>query len=131
MPSKASDLYTSPLFQSGLAYAESMKPDAILILSAKHGLVPLDAVLSPYEETLNTKSDAEIRNWADGVLRQLAGVADLDRDQFILLAGERYRRHLTPHLRHHQVPMEGLRLGEQLSFLSQSGSRGELLRRTP
>lgn len=38
-------LYTSPLFTYALAYAEALHPDAIYILSAKHGLVGLDEVI--------------------------------------------------------------------------------------
>jgi hypothetical protein len=109
----------SPLFQVGLAYARSLQPDAIFVLSAKHGLVPLDQELAPYEDTLNEKSDIEIRTWAGEVLQQLRTRADLDRDQFVILAGDRYRRHLLPHLRNHLVPMEGLRIGEQLGFPAQ------------
>ena len=39
---KVRDIYVSPLFRLNLAYAESLKPDAIYVLSAKHGLLPLD-----------------------------------------------------------------------------------------
>ncbi|HEX8591312.1 MAG TPA: hypothetical protein VF696_00975 [Candidatus Paceibacterota bacterium] len=113
----ARELYISPLFRFGLAYAESLKPDAIYILSAKHGLVGLDKVLDPYEETLNTKRDAEIREWSVRVLQDLRQVADMENDEFVFLAGDRYRRHLLPHLRHARMPLQGLGLGRQLQFL--------------
>ena len=51
---KVRDIYVSPLFRLNLAYAESLKPDAIYVLSAKHGLLPLDDQIEPYELTLNT-----------------------------------------------------------------------------
>src|SRR3989338_1480293 len=95
-PAKARDLYISPLFKLNLAYAESLKPGAIYILSAKYGLVPLSKTLVPYNETLNTKRLPAIRTWADRVLRQLKAKTDLKSDEFIFLAGERYRRFLLP-----------------------------------
>ncbi len=119
VPVAARDLYVSSLFRMGLRYAESRTPDAIYILSAKHGLVELDQQLSPYEESLIGRSDAEIAQWAQGVVQQLGRKANLADDHFLILAGERYRRHLIPHLRHVEVPMEGLGIGKQISFLKQ------------
>ncbi len=120
VPVKARDLYISPLFKLNLAYAESLKSDAIFILSAKYGLVPLDKILAPYNETLNTKKDSDIRIWAKEVLRQLSATADLEQDEFTLLAGEHYRRHLAPSLMHVRIPLKGLGLGRQLQFLKRA-----------
>lgn len=117
---QARDLYISPLFKFNLAYAESLKPDAIYILSAAHGLVPLEQELAPYNETLNTKKDAEIRTWAENVMLSLAAISDVKRDEFIFLAGERYRRHLVPQLTHVRIPLQGLGLGRQLQFLKRA-----------
>lgn len=119
-PAKARDLYVSPLFKLNLAYAESLKPDAVYILSAKHGLVPLEKTLAPYNETLNTKRVSEIDAWAARVRTQLRRVADFERDEFIFLAGERYRRYLIPHLRRTKIPLKGLGLGRQLQFLKKA-----------
>lgn len=116
-PAKARDLYISPLFKFNLAYAKSLKPNTIYVLSAKYGLVRLDQKLFPYNETLNTKKVGDIKTWAKNVLSQLRQVADLERDEFILLAGERYRRFIMPDMRHTRVPLAGLGLGRQLQFL--------------
>ncbi len=70
-PALAKDLYVSALFQFCLCYAHTLKPDFIFILSAKYGLVALDQRLEPYNDTLNTKRDADIRQWAQVVLQQL------------------------------------------------------------
>jgi hypothetical protein len=115
---KVRDIYVSPLFRLNLAYAESLKPDAIYVLSAKHGLLPLDDQIEPYELTLNTMGTGQIRAWASGVVSQLAAVADLKHDLFVFLAGDKYRKFLVPHLAHFEVPMEGLTIGRQLQFLS-------------
>lgn len=116
--SKARDLYVSPLFRKNLLYAERLAPDQIYILSAKYGLVGLDDELEPYDLSLNAMTAAEVRFWAAQVLRQLSERADLQQDQFIFLAGQKYRRYLVPHLAHVEVPFEGLTIGKQLRSLS-------------
>jgi len=116
---KARDIYVSPLFRLNLAYAESLKPAAIYVLSAKRGLLALEDQIEPYELTLNTMGIGQIRAWASSVLSQLAAVADLKRDHFVFLAGDKYRKFLVPHLTNFEVPMEGLTIGRQLHFLSQ------------
>jgi hypothetical protein len=60
----AKDLYVSALFQFWLRYARTLEPDNIFILSAKYGLVDLEQPLEPYNDTLNTKRDTEIRHSA-------------------------------------------------------------------
>jgi cytoplasmic iron level regulating protein YaaA (DUF328/UPF0246 family) len=117
--SKARDLYISALFKKNLQYALKLAPDQIFILSAKYGLVGLDEEIEPYNLTLNTMSGSEIKVWASGVLRQLSEKADLQNDQFVFLAGDKYRKYLVPHLVHVEVPFEGLTIGRQLHKLSE------------
>ena len=119
--SPARRLYQGDLFQKSLAYAEQvLNADAIYVLSAKYGLVPIDRTIEPYEKTLNNMSSREIREWADAVLRDLRRVADLKNDRFTILAGANYRKDLTAALRHYDVPLEGLMFGQQLQFLKQA-----------
>ena len=113
----ARDLYISPLFRYNLAYAQTLDPDRIFILSAMHGLLPLDAVIEPYDLTLNNLPAKHLHLWADYVIRQLRQQADLTDDHFIFLAGEKYRRYLIPHLSSYDIPMKGLTIGRQLQFL--------------
>lgn len=114
----AREIYVSPLFRLNLTYAESLKPDAIYVLSAKHGLLSLGDKIAPYDLTLNTMGIAQIRAWASGVVQQLGEVADLKRDRFVFLAGDKYRKFLIPNLAHYDIPMQGLTIGRQLQFLS-------------
>jgi hypothetical protein len=120
--SKARDLYISPLFRKNLDYALKLKPDQIFILSAKYGLVSLDEEIEPYDLTLNTMSAKEIKAWSIRVLSDLAGHADLEQDQFIFLAGAKYRKYLLCHLTHFEVPFEGLPIGKQLQQLTIQGN---------
>lgn len=119
MKSKARDLYVSALFKKNLQYAQKLNPDKIFILSAKYGLGGLDDEIEPYDQTLNTMSASEIKQWAKCVLGQLSTVADLQQDQFTFLAGAKYRKYLVPFMEYVEVPLEGLRIGEQLHRLSQ------------
>jgi len=116
-PAISKDLYTSTLFKVCYKYAASLKPDAIFILSAKYGLVSCDQVVAPYDMTLNEIKAKDVKKWSERVLVELRKQADLQKDLFIFLAGDKYRKHLLPHIRNCQIPMKGLRIGEQLSWL--------------
>lgn len=110
-------MYTSALFEKMMAYAESLKPKAIFILSAKYGLLTPDDVIEPYEQTLTKMKTAARVSWAKDVISALRQTRDLDADQFVLLAGEAYREHLIRHIKHYSVPMKGLPFGKQLQWL--------------
>ena len=111
----AKDMYISPLFKGAYRYAQR-NADKIFILSAKHWLLEETEPVEPYNETLNTKSEDEIKQWAKNVIATLAQKADLQNDEFILLAGDKYRKYLIGSLRHFSIPLEGRPIGEQLAF---------------
>lgn len=121
--SKAKDLYDSAWFIEAFRYAQSLNPDKIFILSAKYGLVDQNKEIASYEETLNTKSDRELKTWADKVMTELKDKTNLEQDNFIFLAGERYRKHLVGFLPNCKVPMKGLRIGEQLKWLKDHNAK--------
>ena len=116
--SPAQELYISPLFKKNLQYAKSLNPDKILILSAKYGLLKLNEIINPYEKTLNKMRSKEIKEWANKTLEQLKKVTNTNRDEFIFLAGNNYRKFLLPHIKHYNIPMQGLGIGKQLQWLT-------------
>lgn len=116
---KAKDLYVSTFFKLNVKYANSLSPDEIYILSAKYGLLALENKIEPYEQTLNNMRTDEIKEWANRVLQQLKLVASLEETEFIFLAGDKYRKYLLPHIKNATVPLEGLRIGEQLQRLKE------------
>lgn len=116
--SKAQDLYISPLFKKNFAYAKSLNPHKIFILSAKYGLVNLNQRIEPYNKTLNEMKNSEIKEWANLILTQMKEIFNLDEDEFIFLAGNNYRKFLIKHIKNYKVPMEGLGIGKQLQWLS-------------
>ena len=119
-PSPAKDLYTSPLFRKARAYVERTG-DLWFVLSAQYGLVHPDEVIEPYDLTLNTMEVSGRRRWAGRVLTQLEPHLD-GVGTVTFMAGQRYREFLELPLRSRglivSVPMEGLKIGEQLSWLS-------------
>ncbi len=116
---RARDLYISRLFRMNLNYAQQFSPQKVFILSAKYGLVQLDEEIEPYDVTLNKMTARERRNWAAKVVSQLREHCDLENDHFVILAGQKYRQYLLPHLTSYEVPLAGLPIGKQLQFLKE------------
>jgi len=114
---QAKDLYVSTLFKLNYKYAKKLHPDEIYILSAKYGLLPLKEEIEPYEQTLNNMRSGEIKQWANRVLDHIKKVCSIDETEFIFLAGDKYRKYLLPHIKNAKIPLEGLRIGEQLQKL--------------
>ena len=93
---RASELYSeSPRFRLAYELAK-LVADKILILSAKYGLIPEDMIIEPYNETLLDKSAQERRLWGEKVISELRNVADLEHDEFIIIAGEVYQKPSAP-----------------------------------
>ena len=119
-PAPARDLYTSSWFVKARAFAEKTG-QPWFVLSAKYGLVHPDDVIAPYDLTLNNMPVADRRTWANAVLSQLEPHLN-SSGSVMFLAGRRYREFLEPQLRGRglnvAVPMEGLRIGEQLGWLT-------------
>lgn len=122
----ARELYISEWFKKARAFVSTQK-SPWFILSAEHGLVHPDTVVAPYERTLNKMSIAERKAWAERVKQQME--ADLPRaDRVVILAGARYREFLFPYLGARfasvELPMEGLKIGEQLHWLKENTPLG-------
>ena len=115
----ARDLHTSALFRKMRRYAES-HAQSWYILSARYGLLRPEQEVQPYELTLKALTPTEQRLWGAHVLQALQEVLPR-RATVVMLAGVHYRQHLEPALRelgfNIEVPMKGLRLGEQLRWL--------------
>jgi len=128
---KAVDLYKGPLFENSLAYAQSLKPDKIFILSALHHLLDLDKEIEPYNVTLSnippSKRKADLKvltpkekiDWGQKVISQLKLEADLQNDEFIILAGQEYIKPIEGLIAKNNVkkPLDGKRVGERIKFM--------------
>jgi cytoplasmic iron level regulating protein YaaA (DUF328/UPF0246 family) len=119
VPSPAQYLYTSPLFKKMSAYARKFG-DEWYILSAKYGLVHPDEIIAPYNDTLKEKAQSQKIEWAGAVFSKLSEVLR-PGDTVIILAGLEYRKFLLKPIEEIgcqvRVPMEHLKIGEQLHWL--------------
>jgi len=120
-PCLAKDLYQSDWFLKARDYVEMQGYDWHII-SAKHGLTDRDAVIEPYEQTLNDASANERREWSDRVFTQI--MERLPNGGLVrILAGDRYREYLVPLLKNAgytvEIPLQGLGIGQQLQWLKQ------------
>jgi hypothetical protein len=118
---KARDLYISPYFKKCLAYAEEVvKADKIYILSTKHYLVGLDQKLEKY----NFPAPAEgWQDWGKCVLKQFQERCNLEHDYFVLLASTNYIDYIKRYMTNKEIPMDGLKIGERLAWLSENGKK--------
>jgi hypothetical protein len=119
-PAPAKDLYVSALFLKSRAFAERVG-GRWFILSAKHGLLGPEELVAPYDVTLKDLTRAERRAWAARVFGRLR--AELHGgEHLVFLAGTTYRQDLANLLTGagytHEAPLEGLRIGEQLQWLT-------------
>jgi cytoplasmic iron level regulating protein YaaA (DUF328/UPF0246 family) len=117
----ARSLYTSDWFIKAARYADQTSQEWY-ILSAKYGLVHPDQVLEPYNTTLKTMDKRARQAWAEWVFASLQPRLS-PGDTVIFLAGQAYREFLADRISRLgckiEIPMEGLRIGEQLHWLSQ------------
>ena len=126
-PKPAQDLYSSDWLRKASADARRMS-DEWYILSAKYGLLAPHKVIAPYDETLKSRRAPARRTWSKRVLRDLATVLQ-PGDRVVILAGKDYREYLLSGIRAMgsvvEIPMKGLRIGQQLSWLKRrlEGSR--------
>lgn len=125
------DLYKGPLFENSLVYGQSLKPDKIFILSALHHLLDLDKEIEPYNVTLSniptSKRKADLKvltpkekiDWGVKVINQLKLEADLQNDEFIILAGQEYIKPIEGFISTNNVkkPLDGKRVGERIKFM--------------
>jgi cytoplasmic iron level regulating protein YaaA (DUF328/UPF0246 family) len=122
----AESLYCSDLFRKARAYVfRNLAPgDKWFILSAKHGLLRPQTVVGPYNETLNTMRKSKRLEWARLVTSALRSALSPD-DLVVFLAGQKYREFLEASVLalgcQVSLPMRGMCIGEQLSWLGRAG----------
>jgi hypothetical protein len=121
-PALAKDLYISNWFVKVRNYVERTG-EPWFILSAEYGLVGSEDMLEPYERTLNTMGVAERRAWARRVRDQMDSRLPA-ASRIVIFGGVRYREYLTDYLRSRArtvvMPLQGLRIGEQLAWLTRA-----------
>ena len=116
---KASELYQGDLFKKSLAYAKSLNPKKIYILSAKYCVLELTDIISPYELTLNNMTKHQQKVWAYKCYQQLKEKQVDFKQETIFLCGENYRKYLIQLFKNSIVPIKGMSFGNQLKFYNE------------
>jgi len=101
-PAPARELYTSGLFRAALAYAEGTC-DALLVVSAFHGVLAPNTVIGPYNRSLRHASKAERTVWGDRTIADLLPAFGVP-PQLVILAGQLYADVLACGARQHDLP---------------------------
>lgn len=114
-------LYSSPLFQKSIAYAERRCMQTFVI-SAAHGLVGVDDMIEPYDRRLGRK--VERARWGRQVVAQLIARGVGKHEDLLVLAGEDYSGPIRAALRDEgwtgaaYEPLQGKQVGDRLAFLN-------------
>lgn len=117
----AREMYRSALFRAALRWA-LLHADQVLVLSAKHGVLGLDDVIEPYDETLPRYQAGRLA-WGARVAAELdRRLPDLDTE-LAVLAGELYADPIWFEDRdvYWSEPLRGLAIGERLAWLKANG----------
>lgn len=122
----AAQIYRGDLFVKSLAWARLQGCTEVAILSAKHGLTPLDHLVEPYDESLIKAPMPQRRRWAEGILASLQQRWSLATQacEITCLAGLRYTEPLIEMIQEAapgtliRRPLAGLGIGQQKAWLA-------------
>lgn len=139
---QARDMYTSTLFRKQLVLALLMVPPThVFIVSAHYGLLPLDQLIAPYENSIKTHSREDRAAWAYRVFMKLSdrmserfGEKAKETDlplrslDIVLLMGASYARPVraaAPEEWTFTEPLAGMQVGERLRWLNRAIRRAK------
>lgn len=118
-PAMAKDLYQSLWFKKAKKFTE-IYFNEWYILSAKHYLLNIETIISPYEYTLHAMDKKERFNWASKVYSKILNLGAIG--EITIFAGNRYKEYLFPMLIANGykvlVPTKGMGIGKQLSWFN-------------
>lgn len=123
-PCEAQLLYDeSTLFKKTLAYAQTLSHE-IFVLSGRYGIIPLNEIIAPYDETpLKEKPSEELIFWAHKVVEQLMSRFmsrfDIQEIEFIIFAEEAFYLPLQGRLKHIKLPFFGLSKEQKLAKIDE------------
>ena len=80
----------------------------------------MDDIISPYNETLNQKTEHEKKIWAAKVYRQMQEEGISTEDKIMFLSGKNYYKYLKMIYKNSITPLAGLQMGKRLKWLKES-----------
>ena len=122
----ARDFFISDWFKKTSRLAE-MLGEKWCILSTKHGLLPSNKVIEPYNKTFMDLDEAERKYWAERVFRDIEGMVS-PGDTIICLADSIYLEYLLGPLEtlgvEIQTPLMGLSDEEKMAWIDKRLGEG-------
>mgnify|MGYP001227054899 CR=1 FL=1 len=125
--SRAKNLYSSFLFRKtkGLVEANPLIKDWF-ILSAKYGLLNKEEIIEPYDLSLASFSQQQLKQWSIKIYEK---IVEKKLDNLYFYCGSKYHnKYLIELLEKNNIqynlPFKGLSLGKRVQFLSQSKTGG-------
>ena len=116
-PCMASEMY-SPSVQFALSFEYAkLVADRVYILSAKHRLLSENTYLEPYNLALSDLTTTQRIIWGQIVMTQLQEECNIEKDEFIILAGRAYYEHLEPSLIQSSIPLRHVPLFSRVKAL--------------
>ena len=116
---KAKDIYIGSLYHQKLEYVRTLYPTSeFYIISAKHGLIHQDVVISSYDRVLPSSSE-EFKEWTDLVTNQLQAFDS--KEEVLFLGGTRYYVPVDEYFTGKKyAPLVGKSLGGGKAYLHKS-----------
>ena len=107
-------------FRKYMEYARLLtSSENIFVISALHGLLPLDTLIKNYEYALAGKPKFVKDIWGKRVAEQLKLSFDVSETMFVVLADANYFIPLMPHLPNMKMPLKNVLLGCRLSKIDE------------
>lgn len=121
-PSPARDLYKSPLFVAALAHAERLC-DETYVISAAHGLLPLDETVQPYDRVLRDLPKKERLAWGERVAESVRARFPLLPLHVLVLSGLEYATPILSGARRYgwtvETPLARKSIGQRLAWFKE------------
>ncbi len=121
-PSPARDLYKSPLFVASLAHAERLC-DETYVISAAHGLLPLDETVQPYDRVLRELPKKERLAWGSRVTESVRARFPLLPLHVLVLSGLEYAAPILSGARRYgwtvETPLARKSIGQRLAWFKE------------
>lgn len=125
-PARAEDLYQGAFFRVCVTYAKTLTvPERIMILSAKHGFITLDEIVSPYNMKMGSRRAKKTKE----LRRQAKELGIIDESKVISIGGLLYTTPCTEIWKGCKTPLQelpkGSTMGKQMSWM-----KGEIEKKT-
>ena len=108
----------------GRSASRGLSDDSTLVISAEHGLLELDTILDPYDQSLANIQRKDFKEWLEMVSQQIKEIIPTNSSLYFH-TGKRFRR-LIDYLPEYscQEPTKGMDIGKQLKYFKEKSLEG-------